>query len=196
VANSLGLSMKPWSPAVYLRRSVAIKMAHINGVYLAYNETSRLLREYAASGGYLIRLSWSGERHKKHPAQRERLSVKDIVDPCLAKLSGRISVLALRIVVRSINYLFSWARTVDFHLIHSPVESLVQHAAYRFRFVSCFITTASLVTHKRDLLFIQRFILRYTIQANRRTLPNHRNDSYELFWSPPRVSDIVGCDIV
>jgi hypothetical protein len=71
-------------------------MAHINGVYLIDNETSRLLREYAASGGFLIRFSWSGERHKIHPVQGDRPSVtEDTVDPCLAKLSGRISVLAL-----------------------------------------------------------------------------------------------------
>ena len=105
-------------------------------------------------------------------------------------------MLAVRTVVRSINYLFIWARTVDFQLIQSGAQRLVQHAACRFRFVSCFITTASLVTHKRDLLFIQMFILRYTIPANRRTLPNHKNYSHELFWSPPRVSDIVGCDAV
>jgi hypothetical protein len=122
--------MKPWSPAKYsvsiykyLRGSVAIKMAHINGVYAFIdNETSRLLREYAASGGYLIRLSWSGERHKKHPVQGDRPSVKEgAVDPFRAKLTGRISVLALKIVVRSISYLFSWARTVDFQLIQLRV---------------------------------------------------------------------------
>ena len=74
-------------------------MAHINGVHLTVNETLRLLREYAASRGYPIRLSWSGKPHKKHPVQGDRPSVKeDPVDPCLSKLSRRISLLALRIL--------------------------------------------------------------------------------------------------
>jgi hypothetical protein len=47
---------------LYKRRRVSIKMAYINGVvFLIADETSRLLRDYSANGGYLISLSWSSE---------------------------------------------------------------------------------------------------------------------------------------
>ena len=118
--------MKSWSPAKYSISILEMKRCNKNGtykgVYLIDNETSQLLRQYAASGGYLIRLSWSVERHKNHPVQGDRPTVKeDTVDPCIAKLSGITSVLTFRIVVRSVNYLFSWARTLDCKLIQSRV---------------------------------------------------------------------------
>jgi hypothetical protein len=97
-------------------------MAHtrINGVYLTDNEISRLLREYAASGGYqttAIVVDITNTLYKV-TGRLERRTLSILVS---LNFEGKFSVLALRIVVRSFNYLFSWARTVDCQLIQLRV---------------------------------------------------------------------------